>query len=191
MNIWSGDPQADVQRASELAQKALALDDSNSTALALLSYVDWIQRRFAQAVAGAERAVAANPNSAEDYDVLAVALNAVKPGEALRAADKAMRLDPARQDFHAYLAGIAYNEMGRYQEAIPLLKQTVSTYPSMLSPHIGLIVAYVELGRDQDARAEAAEIMRINPQLKMRPGPFKDEALNKRLLSDLRKAGLK
>ena len=35
-NQWSENPRADLEHASELAQKALALDDSNSTALALL-----------------------------------------------------------------------------------------------------------------------------------------------------------
>ena len=37
-------PQADLERSSELAQKALALDDSNSDALALLSDLDWLNK---------------------------------------------------------------------------------------------------------------------------------------------------
>jgi len=191
-NGWSPAPQADLQRAAELAHKGLALDDSNSSALALLSYGDWIQRRFDQAVAEGERAVAINPNSAEDYRALAVALGtAGKLEDALRAAEKAMRLDP-RQDHYAMNAGVIYNEMGRYQEAIPLLKRALSTYPNDLSAHLALVVAYVELGRDQDARAEAAEVMRISPSLHIVPGgPFKDEALNKRVENDFRKAGLK
>jgi adenylate cyclase len=190
---WSAAPRADLQRASELAQKALALDDSNSTALALLSYVDWMQRRFDQAVADAERAVAINPNSAEDFDALATALGtAGKLEEALRAAEKAMRLDPARQDFYAAEAGVIYNEMGRYQEAVPFLKQALTAYPNHLSAHLAIIMAYVELGRDQDARAEAAEIMRISPHFAVAAGgPFKDEALNQRVRSDFHKAGLK
>jgi len=191
-NGWSPAPQADLQRAAELAHKGLALDDSNSSALALLSYGDWIQRRFDQAVAEGERAVAINPNSAEDYRALAVALGtAGKLEDALRAAEKAMRLDP-RQDHYAMNAGVIYNEMGRYQEAIPLLERALSTYPNDLSAHLALVVAYVELGRDQDARAEAAEVMRISPSLHIVPGgPFKDEALNKRVENDFRKAGLK
>ncbi len=189
---WSADPQADVQRASELAHKALALDDSNSSALRLLSYVDWIQRRFDQAVADAERAVAINPNSAQAYDALGTALGtAAKLEEALRAAEKAMRLDPARQDFYASSAGVIYNEMGRYQDAVPLLKEALAAYPNNLSAHLAMTMAYVELGRDQDARAEAAEVMRISPHFAVLSGPFKDEALNKRVQSDFHKAGLK
>jgi TolB-like protein/class 3 adenylate cyclase len=48
---WSENPQADLARASELAQKALALDDSDSDALVVLSNIDWLQRRTDQAVA--------------------------------------------------------------------------------------------------------------------------------------------
>jgi hypothetical protein len=81
--------------------------------------------------------------------------------------------------------------MGRDQEAIPLLKQALLTYPNHMGARLALLMAYVELGRDQDARVEAAEVMRIHPGLIVVHGPFKDEALNKRVERDFRKAGLK
>jgi tetratricopeptide (TPR) repeat protein len=55
------DSSGGVQRAAELAHKALALDDSNTDALALLSAIDWVQGRFDEAAGDAERAVAINP----------------------------------------------------------------------------------------------------------------------------------
>jgi tetratricopeptide (TPR) repeat protein len=67
---WSDNPEADLNHASELAQKALDLDDSNSAALASLCEIHWMQRRFDQAVAEGERAVAINPNFASGYQVL-------------------------------------------------------------------------------------------------------------------------
>jgi adenylate cyclase len=60
-NQWSANPQADFARARDLAQKALTLDDSNADALTSLSYVDFLQGRFDQAVADAERAVQSTP----------------------------------------------------------------------------------------------------------------------------------
>ena len=195
-NQWSADPRADLQRASELAHKALALDDSNSSALSLLSYVDWMQQRFDQAVADAERAVAINPNSAGGYQALSDALASdLKPEEALRAAEKAMRLDPAGQDVYAFEAAGAYCEMGRWQDAVPLLKQHLAAYPNnpiALAAHLMLASAYVYLGRDQDARAEAAEVMRLSPRFTLASLPRgKDEASHQRWESELRKAGLK
>jgi adenylate cyclase len=170
------------------------LDDSNSFALAMLSYVDWKQRRFDQAVADGERAVAINPNSAQDYQALADALNVSgKPEEAIRAAEKAIRLDPARRNFHAYDVGLAYLEMGRYQEAIPVYERVLATSPNFLYAYLDLGIAYEELGRDQDARAAAAAVRRISPQFVLPPPEnalIKDVALAKRYDSDLRKAGL-
>jgi adenylate cyclase len=192
-NQWSENPQADMQRSSELAHKALALDDSNSTALSALSCGDWMQRRFDQAVADGQRAVAINPNSALGYQALSWALdNEGKPEGALRAAEQAMRLDPARHDRYAFEAGTAYGGMGRYQEAVSLLKQNVAAYPNNLVAHLLLASDYVELGRDHDAHAEAAEIMRISPHFALAYMlTTKDEAVNKRWEGDLRKAGLK
>ena len=163
-NQWSGNPLADLKLASELAQKALALDDTNSSALALLCDSDWMQLRYDQAVADGERAVAVNPNYAQGYQVLSDALlNAGRPQEAVRAAQKAMRLDPAHADFWGYDLGMAYAEMGRSDAAIPILKRHLAAYPNNLVGHLALTIAYAELGRNEDAQAQAAEIMRISP----------------------------
>jgi adenylate cyclase len=194
-NQWSETPRADLEHSSDLARKGLALDDSNSSALALLSDNDWMQRRFEQAVADGERAVALSPNFAQGYVSLSDALvNDRKPEEALHAAQKAMRLDPANQDLYAYAVGNAYNQMGRYQEAIQVLEKTLAAYPNLLVAHLAIIVAYAELGRDQDARAEAAQVMRISPQFALPPPETswtRDVAWNKRIESDLRRVGLR
>jgi len=187
---WSDTPQADLNRASELAQKALDLDDSNTAALVSLCEIHWMQRRFDQAVAEGERAVAINPNYVSGYQVLSDALTeSNRPEEAVRAAEKAMRLDPSRQDFYAFFIAAPYVLMGRYQEAIPLLKRHLAVYPNQPWAHVVLIIAYTELGREPDARHEAAELKRINPQFAYMD-INKDAAVNKRWDNDLRKAGL-
>lgn len=175
-----------------MAHAALALDDSNSDALAILSYLDFFQRRYDQQVAEAERAVALNPNFAAGYVALSDALAATRPAEALSAAQKAIRLNPAARDFYAYLIGDAYNFMGRYQDAAAFLGRTVAVYPNLLIAHLGLTFAYVQLGRDLDARAEAAEIMRISPHYSVDSFPgVKDEELTRRVREAWHKAGLK
>jgi adenylate cyclase len=176
-----------------MAHKALTVDDSNSAALGLLSYVDWMQNRYEQAVADAKRAVVINPNSAQGYEALSDALaNAVEPEEALRAGEKAMRLDPAVADFYAYCTGSAYAEMGHYEEAIPLLQRNIAVSPNNLVAHFFLLLSYAELGRDQEARAEAAEVMRISPGFTLAMAHHsKSDALDKTFERDMRKAGLK
>ena len=56
-------------------------------------------------------------------------------------------------------------------------------------------IADVELGRNDDARAEATEILRLSPHYSLatfqQAYPLKDSAMLERWLADLRKAGLK
>ena len=103
-----------------------------------------------------------------------------------------MRLDPTGKDLYLYDARLAYVQMERYEEAIPILRQHLTAYPNLLIGRMSLIVAYTELGRDQDARAEAAQIMRIIPQFTLASLPrAKDAVWNKQLRDNLQKAGLK
>jgi adenylate cyclase len=149
--------------------------------------------RYDQAVADGERAVAINPNYAVGFFALSDAFNVYgNPEAAIRASQKAMRRDPTGKDLYLYDVGVAYAEMGRYGDAIPVLKQSVTAFPNILISHIYLIVAYIELGRDVDAQAEAAEIKRMSPQFALASLlPAKDAGRNKQVRDDLRKAGLK
>jgi hypothetical protein len=58
-----------------------------------------------------------------------------------------------------------------------------------------LAFGYTELGRDQEAHAQAAEIMQLNPQYTLPPPEKfwwkKNVALVRREIADLRKAGLR
>lgn len=186
-NQWSENPRADLKHAFELVQKALTLDDTNSVALSLLCQSDWMQARYEQAVADAERAVAINPNYAQGYHTLSDVLVIYgKPDAAIRAAQKAIRLDPTGKDLYSLDVGVAYVEMGRYEDAIPVLKQSLTAYPNVMVSHLSLIKAYVDLGREEDARAEAAEVMRMSPQFTLASVPLaRDEGWNKRFRDDL------
>jgi adenylate cyclase len=85
--------------------------------------------------------------------------------------------------------------MGRYEEAIPILKQHLASYPNVYQGHLQLIVNYTELGREDEARAEAAEVLRINPKFSLdaqkQLNPQKDQTVANRFYADARKAGLK
>jgi hypothetical protein len=51
------------------------------------------------------------------------------------------------------------------------------------------------MGREKDARAEAAEVLRINPKFSLdyiaKMLPYKDQSQNDKVINALRKAGLK
>jgi adenylate cyclase len=93
-----------------------------------------------------------------------------------------------------FFEGWAYTQMGRHEEAIPILKRYNARYPNNWGAHAYLVVDYTELGREDEARAEAAEILRISPHFSldtwMQISP-QNQAYLKRVIADLRKAGLK
>jgi adenylate cyclase len=191
---FSRDPRADLKRASALAQKALALEDSSTMALALVSDNDRVIGRFDEAVRIADRLSIADPENSFSYWFLAEALDGDgRPDEAALAIRKAIRLDPALDELFSVELGFDYLHSGRYEQALSVLKRHISSYPNNLGGHLALSIAYVELGRNQDAHAEVAEVRRLSPRFALGPPELmnKDVAWRNRAFADWRKAGLK
>jgi len=191
---WSHDPHG-LDRAIQLEQQSIALDNSNALAYAMMSTILLIKREYDLSITAAERAVALEPNFAIGYNALALALSdSGKPAEALVAVHKAMRLDPQMQPAFSFVEGRTYMLMGRYEEAIPVLKRYLAGNSNFIVARVCLIACYVELGRNAEARAEAAEVMRINPQFSLaveKQRSHLKEPLRDRLYGDMAKAGLK
>jgi tetratricopeptide (TPR) repeat protein len=89
--------------------------------------------------------------------------------------------------------GQAYLQQGQYREAISAYKRSSTSFSTVLANPLGLAIAYTELGRDRDARGEAAEVIRLNPHFTLPRPEFwnKNVAWARRVDADLRKAGLK
>jgi adenylate cyclase len=115
--------------------------------------------------------------------------------EPLEATAQALRLKPETVDFHLASVGAAYAVAGRYEEAVAPLQHFLSHYPNMLHVHLMLAVVYSKVGQAAEARAEAAEVLRLNPNFSLEVHrqrmPIKDPAVLERHLAALRKAGLK
>ena len=193
---WSKYDSTASDRAIKLEQQALALDDGNARAHAMLGRLYLYPRQFEKAVAEAERSIELAPNSAFNNWFLSATLSrSGRPAESIRFAEKAARLDPRNRDVYAFDIGIAYVVMGRYEEAIPFYNTNLMHYPNDLWAHYGLVIAYSELNRETEAQAQAAEILRISPHFSVEVAkarsPMRDQALAARWLADLRKAGLK
>jgi adenylate cyclase len=185
-----------LERAFELVQKAVALDDSLPLAHGVLSSVLVWKKQHDQAIAAAERAIALDPNDAEGYARLGEILNlAGRPEEAIVMVEKAMRLNPRSPVLYSFYLGHAYYLTKRYEEAIAILKGVLPRNPDVLPAHLFLAAIYSELGREAEARAEVAEVLRISPPYSLEVYrqrlPYKDPAVLEREFAALRKAGLK
>jgi len=192
---WSQDP-ASLDRAFELVQRALSLDDSLSDAHALLGKVYLWKKQYDQAVSELEKTVALDPNDADGLAGLGEILYfAGRPEKAIGLIKRAIRLNPMPPVWYFHGLGHAYYLAGQYDEAIAALKRTLIRNPNFWPAHVYLAASYIELGRDEEARAEAEKILRINPRFSLegkgKKLPYKDRSVIERLGKSLRKAGLK
>jgi adenylate cyclase len=196
---WTQDPHA-LERSLALVQKALELDDSHPTAHVIEGRIRLEKGQFDAAASETERGIALAPNDTGNYycsasgnvDWAADTLNwSGKPAEALEVAERAIRQDPERSDFHLHAIGVAYYKLGRPAEAIEPLKRFIEAYPVFPEARYILTASYVELGMMEQARAESARVLKSSPGFSLEAGIFKGLEPQDRLISDLRKAGLK
>jgi adenylate cyclase len=143
-----------------------------------------------------ERGVALAPNEANSYAWLAEVLSCVgRTEDALEAAAQALRLKSFIADEHLGDVGIAYVVAGHYDEARAPLQRYLNRYPNRLHIHLMLAAVYSELGQAAEARAEAAEVLRLNSKFSLEVHkqrmPIKDPTVLERHIEALRKAGLK
>lgn len=188
---WSQDPKS-LERAFELAKRAIALDDSLSTAYSLLSHVHLWKKQHAQAIAAIKRTIDLDPSDADGYADLAEILVWVgKPSEALGLVEKAMRLNPHYPVSYLFTLGFAYFNMERYEEAMSTLERGLTRSSENIGGHLLLATVYSEVGREEDARAHVAKALEVNPQLSIEVLKQWLPALPERGIDALRRAGLK
>jgi len=193
----SKSPEDSMKQAIALNKKALALDDSLPDAHSQLGILYAMTRQHDQAVAEAERGVELDPNSAGAHDLLGMTLSfAGRPEEAIPMYKKAIRLEPLAPGKYYYHLGAAYLRTGQCDEAISACEEAVRRASNNLFAHISATAAYSICGREEQARAAAAKVLRINPNFSCdyyaeKSLPYKNQADIDLTLGALRKAGLK
>jgi len=186
-----------LQRALELAQKAIAIDDSVPRAHLLLGSVYLYLKQYEQAISSTERAITLDPNFADGYALgLAEIFTFVgRPAEAVGLIEKAMRLNPHAPHLYFFSLGRACRLLGRLEEAIAALKEALARNPNNRYAHFQLAGIYSELDREEEARAAAAEVLRLDPNFSLdawkQNVPFKDPTITERWVAAAHKAGLK
>jgi adenylate cyclase len=186
-----------LEKGEELVKKALAMDDSIPIAHVLLAGFYTMRREYDKAIAEDERAVALHPGGSEAYSSYgAVLLYACRPEEAIPMFQKAIRLNPNAEANYFVFFGMALRMTGRFEEAVSAYKKALQSAPDNIGAHLALVVAYSMMGREREARAEAQEVLRINPKFSLDYHTrsslfFKDQSQTDKVVNAMRKAGLK
>jgi adenylate cyclase len=114
-----------------------------------------------------------------------------RTSEALEKLDIAVQRDPFAPDWYWELRAIPLLQEKRYEEFLEgsnhISRHQVWHYPY-------LAIAYAHLGRIEEAKASAAEVLRLKPDFTAKwiiaMEPYKNPADLEHLLDGLRKAGL-
>jgi adenylate cyclase len=90
--------------------------------------------------------------------------------------------------------GLANYLLKRYGDAVYWWRESISRQPRQQWPYVLLAATYAQLGQLAEARAAAAEVLRINPGFTIESSKrilvFKNPKDAEHLIDGLRKAGL-
>lgn len=198
MNRWmgwvhSGGPtEADRGAALELARKAVTIDPDNAGCRWVLAYLLAYERRFAEADREFAHAIELDSNEADAFAALSdIAVLAGRVEEGLEHIAKAFRLNPFPASWYYLALGQALYAARDYEAAVETLRGD-ETYRT--SSRRFLAASLAQLGRLDEARAEAELFLVANPRFTTRhwaaTEPFRDAAVLQHFVDGFRKAGL-
>jgi TolB-like protein/class 3 adenylate cyclase/tetratricopeptide (TPR) repeat protein len=192
---WSTSHAQTLEEAEKTARQAVQLDERNYYALWALSMACLWARRHDEAVSAAKKVVAFNPSFAEGHTALGIILHYVgRSDEAPKCFERAMALDPYFSDIWLHFqAQVAY-QLGRYPEAVGLLKRRILRNPDTDMSRWLLAASYGQMGLIEEAHEAWRELLRVNPDYSIEHRrkvlPYKHPEDFEKIIDGLRKAGL-
>jgi adenylate cyclase len=196
MNGWSKSPGKDLQRAFELAQKAIGLDQALFLPHGTLGWVYALRGKHDEAIAEGKKAVALVPSNAWANACLGHFLAwADRTEEAILVSQNALRLNPFSTDWELWFSGSVYALAERYEEALAYFKKAQKRNPDNMWAYASQASIYGQLGREEEARAAAKELLRLSPKFSVEQYEKTPWCKNREkwnyYINGLRKAGLK
>lgn len=190
---WAESPTANLNRATDLANKALSLNDSEVHARTILGRIHIFYRRYEQAKAEIERAIAINPN---DADALAgwgnILMWSGQTDAAIETLELAQRIDPELNPFDRSALSLAYYLKQRYDAAAEQAELNLRRTEGANFSRIILAAADAQLNRTQETAQAVAAIRRLDPTFDAQEFGTKFLSADdlEHLREGLRKAGL-
>jgi adenylate cyclase len=161
-----------MDRAEDLAQRAIELDASHPEGYSLLAQVHLSREESTQAVAAARRAVELHPNADHTNAILGAAL--LQDGDylaGLQSVKRAIRLNPRAPSIWWTFMAMANIMAERHNEAVDLLERVRSDNPDNLIARVLLAAIWeaseetVGVNHHDEATAVVQEILQVNPDL--------------------------
>jgi TolB-like protein/cytochrome c-type biogenesis protein CcmH/NrfG len=190
---WAESPSEAVGRAEDMANKALALDESDVRAHVILGRIHIFYQRYEQARVEMDRAIALNPN---DAHALAgrgnIRMWLGETDAAIADLELALRIDPELIAMDRFALSLAYYLKDRYDAAVEQASLNLRRTEGANFSRVVLAAAYAEQNKDGEVARVVAAIRRLDPTFDAREFGskfLKTEDLA-HLRDGLRKAGL-
>ncbi|MCZ6842753.1 MAG: tetratricopeptide repeat protein, partial [SAR324 cluster bacterium] len=194
-SAFDEDAQASLARATELAAKALALEETNPYALGVSIVVQIALGNFDQSLAIGNRLISLYPGSADSRAWYAVMLlHSGQEQESIGALHEAMRLNPRHPLWYQSYLGRALDIAGQPREALEAFSAILAQQPDFFPAVVLRTGVLAREGRIEEAKEAMTDLRRINPNFRLAhvPGFFmsRDQDYVAALTEALRKAGL-
>jgi DNA-binding SARP family transcriptional activator/TolB-like protein len=164
---WADHPKAMMEKAGELAERAIVLDPFDARGLAISGHVRaFLHRRLREAMVLHERALSLNPNLAMAWALSAVTYAyAGDPEEAERRNNRYKKLSPL--DPHAFFFDaffVLIHLMKRdYETAVEVGRRVSQLNPTFSATYKPYIAALGHLRRDQEATTIRRRLLALEP----------------------------
>lgn len=194
---WARDPAGMLGETLSAAETAVALDEGDWLAHALLGIATlWVRRAYDKAILEEELALALNPSASIAYHFLGCALTF--DGQAAAAVPKLaaiLDIDPRFAFLSVTLAdlGLAKLLTGETERALSFLERSLAEQPNNVRAWQRKTVALAHLGRIQEAERALVQLLKLQPSFSAgyvsTTYPFRDSAHAAIFADGLHKAG--
>jgi TolB-like protein/Tfp pilus assembly protein PilF len=182
--------------AFECGRRALEIDPDCADAMGMLALTHLNAGEHEKAIEMSEKAIALAPNNAELLGGVASAVMR-KSGQPERGAElvkKAMRLSPFYRPGLLRALANNYMGMGRLEEAVACYRESLKRESGYLAPYVNMASALGQLGRQDEARAAARDVLEQEPGFSIAAYTaglsYRNPADVERIAEGLRKTGL-
>jgi len=189
---WTDKPELALDKAIELARRAIDYDAWDARAHGALGYAHLYRKEHDESLAAYTRALELNPNDADLLVEMGDTLsNTGNPDEAVNLISRSLRLNPFHPDWYLWSLAEAHFYGQRFEEAVKTLKDM----RDQSEAHRLFASCYAHLDQLDDARHHARQVLKAHPNFSLdhwsKVPPNRNVEQIEFYIAGLRKAGLK
>lgn len=192
---WAASPQKSLELAAEAAGPAMAMDDADGQAHAVMGHIHLLRREHAKALEVAEQAICLRPSCANSNAQFSnILYYCGRPAEAADRVRQAMRFSPIHPPFFKAVLAASCKELREWEQAGAAAKELMRMKPDDVDARLVLIESSLAAGNKAAAAQYVEEVRKLQPQFSLAAWaarqPYRDPAVLERIVARLREAGL-